>query len=179
MINGAAPYKLIYLLILINIVVILLHDSTDLFVFETINEAICNSKLQNSIYVDVYSETNDIATGRDNRLAIVRPFNWYLLNSRSDVYALSPSNDRGESSCYGDDVNGFLKLKSPLSGHALHNVYRVCLPVTVSAMITHFQNKPRARIYYGSKRDRIDVIDVVDFLLAKGAFTNYVNETAK
>jgi Baculovirus 19 kDa protein conserved region len=161
-------------LVIINAIVLVLHKSTDLFAFGAINGFIKNAKLQNTIYVDVYSEANDNETGRDNRLAIVKPFNWYLLNSRANVYALSSNDDYGGKLCDGNNVNGFLKLKSPLSGHSLQNVYRVCLPVTISVMVTHFANKPKTKLYYNDQGKGIDIIDIVDFLLLKGAFTNCI-----
>lgn len=161
-------------LLLINIIIILLHESTDLNVFDEINNVIRDSKLTNSIYIDVYSESNDTTTGRDNRLAIVHPFNWYLFNSRSNVYVYSTSQNYQGTLCDGNDSNTFLKLKNPLSGQSLQNIHRVCLPVTVSTMVTHFASKPRARLYFDTNKNKIDIIDIVDYLLVKGAFTNCI-----
>lgn len=162
---------IIYLLIYVNIFLIFLHESTDLSFFESINDVIRNNKLKNSIYIDVYSESNDIATGRDDRAAIVHPFNWFLLNSRSNVYIYSTLDDYGSVAC-GTNKHEFIKLTHPsFNGGGLKNIYKVCLPVTVSSMATHFADKPKARLFFEPKK-KIDIIDVVDFLLERGAFTN-------
>lgn len=165
----------IYLLVLINIFIILLHESSDLFIFETISDFVEKSKLRNSVYIDVYSESNDVDTGKDNRLAIVHPFNWYAINSRSDIYVYSTLEDFGKM-CDGHNLHGFVKLKNPLSGQSLQNAYKVCLPVTISSMVTHFSDKPKTRIFFEPEKNRIGIMDIVNHLLVTGAFTNFMNE---
>lgn len=157
-----------YILIILNILILLFHESADLYMYKIIKKFIINSKPTTSIYIDIYSETNDITTGRDNRLAIVQPFNWYILNSRSNIYVHSTLNDN----ICGSERDVFLKLNNPFSGYSLRNINKVCLPITISSMVTHFTNTTKTRLYMNAQQDKINVINIIDYLLLKGAITN-------
>lgn len=160
---------MIFILVLINVILLLLHNSTDPCFYDAINNFIDDTRLRsNAIHVDVYSETNDTTTGRDNRLAIVRPFNWYILNSRGNIYVLSTSEDSAKT------CNDFIKLNNPLSGRPFQNTYKVCLPVTISSMMTHFANKTKTRIYIDDELGEVNVLDIVNKLLLRGAVINYL-----
>lgn len=150
--------------------ILLFHESTNLYMYEEINSFIRNSKPSNSIFIDIYAETNDITTGRDNRLVIVQPFNWYILNSRSNIYVHSTL----DSDICGSEKDTFLKLNNPQTGYSFQNINKVCLPVTISSMITHFANKTKTRLYMNVKQERISIIDVINYLILKGGITNSI-----
>lgn len=159
-------YRVFFILLLINIISLLFHESTNLLPIEQINAFISQSKLHNSIYVDIYSETNNIQTGRDNRLAIVQPFNWYIFNSRSNIYIHSFHN-----SCSGNSES-FVKLNNPLTGNSFQNLREVCLPFSISTMVIYFSEQIKTRIHINLKREIITVIDIVNELLLAGVITN-------
>lgn len=150
--------------------ILLFHESTNLYMYDEINSFIRNSKPSNSIFIDIYAETNDITTGRDNRLVIVLPFNWYILNSRSNIYVHSTL----DSDICGSEKDTFLKLNNPQTGYSFQNINKVCLPVTISSMITHFANKTKTRLYMNVKQERISIIDVINYLILKGGITNSI-----
>lgn len=158
----------IFILIVVNVIILLLHESADLYAFKEIQKFITNSKPTKSIYIDIYSETNDISTGRDNRLVIIQPFNWFILNSRGNIYVHSTLS---ENNC-NNGKDTFLKLNNPLSGHSLQNINKVCLPVTISSLITYFANKIKTRLYMDTKQNTISVVDIINYLLVKGGITN-------
>lgn len=138
------------------------HQSADLYMYEKIKNFIINSKPTNLIFIDLYSENNDITSGRDNRLAVVQPFNWYILNSRGKIYVHSTTDicDGGKDT--------FLQLNNPLLYSSLKNINKVCLSMSISSMITHFADKIKTRLYMNVKQDKITVIDVINYLLLKG-----------
>lgn len=160
-----------------------INQSTDSPVFDDLNGFIANSKVGagsggKSIFIDVYTDGNDTTTGRDARLAIVYPFNWYILNSHSNIYVHSVNGGGGNNTCPGAG-NKFIKLKNPVSGHSLQNVHAVCLPVTISSMILHFIDRPKIRLYMNAQHEIITVIDVINYLLTQGAITNFLREENK
>lgn len=184
---------IVEIIVSIIILCIFLDNSTNLSLLDRIYNYVRDNKVRDSIYVDVYSDTNDISTGRDTRFAIVRPLNWYILNSQSHVYvnAMATYNTNNHINNYCHNGSKFLKLNNPSAGEqALQHIYVVCLPFTVSSMLLHFMNKPKSRIYIKDpslfKRNddnnittgnnTITVIDVINHLLSRGAIINHLLE---
>lgn len=163
-------WSILVVLIFLSVIVLLLDTSTDLGFYKRIHTFIEGERLRDSIYVDVYTETNDITTGRDNRLAVVQPFNWYILNSRGNIYIHSTFGS-GSNSC-AKNSDAFLKLNNPLTGRPIHNIKQVCLPMTIASMVLHFSNKVKTRIYVDVGQERLNVLDVINKLLLEGAITN-------
>lgn len=171
------------IILLLCILIMLLHESTDLNIFKQITNTVDKqlANIKSTIYIDVFTDTNNITSGRDTRLAIVHPFNWYFLNSRSNIYVYSTFYNNDDDFCKNN--NTFLKLNHPLSTYRpFENLYRVCLPLTISSMILYFSNKPTIRLYFPTtttttttKKKKITVIDIVNFLLSHGIFTNRIN----
>lgn len=161
---------------------IVVDDATNLSLLDRIYDFLRINKLRDSIYVDVYSDTNDITTGRDTRLAIVRPFNWYILNSQSHVYVNAMATYNDDKHYCRNGGSKFIKLNNPSAGEqALQHIYVVCLPFTVSSLLVHFMNKPRTRIYmdeesslFNGEDNTVTIIDIINSLLSRGVVINHL-----
>jgi hypothetical protein len=174
--KNVLKFSLIIIVIIniFNIIFELFFSQTKFLISNQINSYIKQTRLENALFVDVYSLTNTI-DGSDVRLAVVAPFNWFLLNFKKSIYISSTSTGNVDA-CGDGNSSKFVKLNNPKSGKPLNNLQVVCIPFTISTMLEYFSNnKSKQRFTVDVPNDysirRLTVIDVINRLLIEGAFS--------
>ncbi len=157
----------------LNVIYELFFSQTNFPILNEINSYIKQTRLDNALYADVYSLTNTTDSS-DIRLAIVAPFNWFLLNFKDCIYIYSTATGNIDA-CGDSNSSKFVKLNSPKTGKPLNNLQIVCIPFTISTMLEYFStNKSKSRFTIDVPNDysirSLTVIDVVNTLLVEGAF---------
>lgn len=116
-------------------------------IFQRTMKILKESEMINEISIDVYGLIEKPEKVSDLRMAIIRPFNWILLNHNYNIN--KSANTSGvvglENYCKDKGTTPFIRFNKSTSGYGVDKMRLDCIPMTIDELMNYFTSSKVAK----------------------------------